>query len=170
MRLSLISELNYGKAIRRMSPLLGVMPNRKIRHSERVGKRLHKADVGKAGVYAGLLHDYLERGGDLDTLTRHVEELGLPPKIVQIVKYLSADKADSKPIQHMQEVLPQIEDDDLRNIVILCKLSDRIDNLKRNQSGKYRRKSMELADYLISMYNGDQKPLKSLARKLSRLI
>lgn len=164
MRLSLIYELKYGKAIRQMQPLLGVMPQYKIDHSIRVGRRLHKAGAGKRGAYAGLLHDYLERGGDIETLSQHIGDLGLPQEIARAVHALSSEDGVD-PLAHMQEVLPTIKDDDLRNLIILCKISDRLDKIRQRTSGKFQKKSRKLISYLASKYTGELRPLKNLLNK-----
>lgn len=174
MRLRIIYELNINKAIRKMGPLLKTMPKKKQKHSKRVAKNLHKAGVGKSGVYAGLLHDYLERGGNILTLAQHINNLGLPQKIVNIVQNLSddekfADAHPNRPLAHLQEVLPAIDDDDIKNLVILAKLSDRLDNLKKRlRKGKigknYRRKSADLVRWLVSQYTGESNPLSKLLK------
>lgn len=180
MRLRLIIELKMQRAISRMMPLLQNMPKSKIKHSKRVAKTLNKAGVNKIGVYAGLLHDYLERGGNIYTLSDHINELGLPPAIVKITTALSSDEKNAEnnanePLVHLQNVLKHIEDEELKNVIILIKLSDRLDNLtKRTKRGsislKYRLKSLELVDWLRYNYTGDDKPLNQLMSKIVKML
>lgn len=180
MRLRLITELNLHRAIARMEPLLQTMPKAKIKHSKRVAKTLNKAKAGKIGVYAGLLHDYLERGGDLSTLSQHIDELKLPSEIIKAVHALSDDEKSAEangnqPLIHLQSILQSVEDEELRNIIILAKLSDRLDNLdKRAKRGKigvrYQKKSLELIDWLRSNYTGKPKPMKKMIQDISKLL
>jgi len=179
MRLRLIIELKLYRAIDKVKPLLDTIPKKKKVHSTNVARTLNKSKAGKIGVYAGLLHDYLENGGSLTHLSDHISELGLPPEIIKLVHSLSSDEKDSgidnSPLRHLQQVVPTIADPDLVNILVLVKLSDRIDNLiKRKRAKKigrnYRQKSVELYDYLKSIYNGEKKPFKILSRKFGKLL
>lgn len=166
-----------------MQPLLKSMPKKKIKHSTNVGKTLHKSNVGKIGIYAGLLHDYLERGGSIETLTNHINDLGLPESIINIVQSLSSDEKNitndnsqqNEPLNHLKSVISNIADQDIINIIVLVKLSDRIDNLtKRKSEGKignnYLRKSIELYNYLKSVYSGENKPFKKLSNKFAAIL
>lgn len=180
MRLYLISELRFGKATEKVKALLATMPKHKRKHSIRVGKKLHKAGAGKAGVYAGLLHDYLERGGDVRRLLDHSQEFGISQQAIEAVKILSMDEkngdsVENQPLIHMQQVLPTLADPEMRNIVILAKMADRLDNLtKRARSGKigrnYRLKSDQLVSFLQSQYSGKQRPLLKLIRQYAEII
>lgn len=180
MRLHSIIELDLKRAIARMEPLLQIMPKAKIKHSKRVAKELNKAKVGKVGVYTGLLHDYLERGGDLYTLSQHIDELKLPPQIIKAVHTLNDDEKNieaqpNQPLVHLQAVLQGITDDDLRNIVILAKLSDRLDNLKKRDKrgkigAKYRAKSIDLIDWLRHNYTGKSKPLHIMLKAINKYL
>jgi (p)ppGpp synthase/HD superfamily hydrolase len=172
MKLRYIAEFNWGKAKKKVNPLLSTMPKHKQKHSKRVGRSLEKAGAGKVATYAGLLHDYLERGGDIEALSDHIGELGLPQKIVMAVQALSQDENDissaNQPLAHLKQVLRGVQNEDLRNIIILAKLADRIDNLRRrlpNISKRYRQKSNELISYLTKMYTGKNKPFRKLIRK-----
>ena len=180
MKLRYILELDLKKAIAKMGPLLQILPKARIRHSKRVAKALNKAKVGKVGVYTGLLHDYLERGGDLYTLSQHIDELKLPPQIIKAVHTLSDDEKNieiqpNQPLSHLQAVLQGVTDDDLRNIIILAKLSDRLDNLKkRDKRGKvgtkYRAKSIDLINWLRDNYTGKPKPLHKMLKALAKYL
>jgi len=160
-----------------MKPLLAILPKRKKKHSERVGKTLKDVGAGKIATYAGLLHDYLERGGSLEDLSDHIEELGLPRQIVQAVQSLSQDEnygTSNQPLTHLKRVLKTIDDEDLRNIVIVAKLADRIDNFRRRRNRDeltklYRKNTDRLIEYLINQYTGKGKPVRKLMRIYSAI-
>lgn len=180
MRLRLITELGIKKAAAAMGPLLSVMPKSKRRHSRRVAKSLKMAGAGRIGIYAGLLHDYLENGGSILSLSRHIEELGLPYQIIDVVNALSNDEKQAdihpnQPLVHIQQILSNINDEELKNIIILAKLSDRLDNLTKRLKGgkigkKYKIKSYELIDWLINNYTGKGKPLNKLVRAIQNIM
>jgi len=174
----------------RAEPLLATMPRRKRRHSKRVGKDLDKSGAGDEGVYAGLLHDYLERGGDLETLQQHIDDLGLPPKVVRIILALTADDIEpdegeaNQVLAHLKSELPKL-DQDIRNIAVLAKMADRLDNMrgkarrkktrpKKNRQKKvpshYRRKSIDIIRYLASHYSGDPEPFNYFVKEIQKLI
>lgn len=184
MKLSILNGQLFGedfrKHFKRVAPLLSVMPKRKQRHSRRVGKRLHRLGLGKGGTYAGLLHDYLERGGDEETLRQHVQDLGLPPNVVNIVLALTGadkeipdpdDSPENPSLEHLTHSIPQL-DPDLKNLTILVKLSDRLDNLKKRlrQKGRvspqYQRKSRDIVNFLASHYTGKPKHFRKLQAKI----
>lgn len=183
MRLRIISELRFGKATKQVRDLLATMSAQKRKHSKRVGKMLHQAGVGKVGTYAGLLHDYIERGGDIRQLISHAGQYGLPARVIEIVRALSVDEKNAdtivpntqnQPLVHLQNVLPEL-DYRMRNIVILAKMADRIDNLAKRAkrghiSGSYRIKSNELLAYLRSQYNGKPKPFRKLMRQYEEVV
>lgn len=181
MRLSSITEVRFSKAYGKVQPLLSVMPAGKRKHSRRAAKELHKAGVGSKGIYSALLHDYLERGGDIETLASHIYDLGLPPDIISIVGSLSSDEKQeptegNEPLEHMRQVIGSIDDADLRNIMILVKMSDRIDNLrkrarKRGKIGKkYGKKSQELVNFLLSNYSGKRKHMRKLLNAYNNIV
>jgi len=183
MRLRLIVELKFSKAIERMAPLLSVMPKGKQKHSIRAAKNVHKAGGNKKVVYTTLLHDFIERGGDVDHLSDHIGELELPRDIILAVQSLSSDeKAESEerpenePLLHLQSVLSAVDDKEIRDIIVLAKMGDRIDNLKkrlkrRGKIGKnYKRKSVELLHFLTNTYTGKPKPFRKLQEKFVGLV
>jgi len=180
MKLSLITELKVRKAFSAMGPLLSVMPKSKRKHSRRVAKSLKKAGAGQIGVYAGLLHDYIENGGDILSLSLHIEDLGLPDRVVDVVHALSNDEKDAElhpnqPLAHLRLILSNVDDEQLKNIIILAKLSDRLDNLtKRANRGKigrkYRLKSFELIEWLRSNYTGKNKPFNRLIKAIRQIM
>ena len=182
MRLHLIVELKFSKAIERMAPLLATMPRGKAKHSIRAAKNVHKAGGGKRAVYTTILHDFIERGGDINHLSDHIEELGLPKDIVLAVHSLSSDEKtesntlENEPLLHLQSILPAINEKEIRDIIIIAKMGDRIDNLKKRirkfgKIGKnYKRKSIELLDFLVSNYTGKAKLFDRLQQKFMELI
>jgi len=174
-----VSE-TFRKHLQRIRPLLTAMPQRKQEHSQRVGRTLHRAGLGQAGVSAGLLHDYLERGGDLTTLQAHLDELDLPEHTLHIITALTHDKeepdelAGNQPLAQIRRILPKL-DPGIRDLAILTKMADRLDNLqKRARRGgigpNYRRKSLELMHYLSSHYNGPGPYFARLAAIISKVL
>lgn len=157
-----------------MDPLLQTLPKHKKQHSIRVAKTLKKAGANKESIYAAALHDYLERGGDIESLSNHIESLNLSSRIITIVQSLSQDESSTdpnQPLSHLKSVLGTVQDADLKNILI--KLSDRLDNLKcrgHKASPKYKQKSIELTQFLIANYTGEDAPFKKLVKKLSRIL
>jgi hypothetical protein len=164
-----------------------VMPQGKVKHSARVARTVFNAvadaqdqklvnkgrfadlDSHKwTAVMAAIFHDYLERGGDHSVLN----QLNLSPDSISVINALTSDKGEEDPLTHMQEVLPQLNQK-LRNIVILIKLSDRIDNLRRRMGAggigwKYLAKSSSLMNYLFRAYSGDPSNLESLKRHIKK--
>lgn len=174
MRLTILHELKYGKAFSKVRPHLKKMPTHKRKHSKRVGRELHKAGLGHKSVYSGILHDFIERGGSIDKLHQLVGNLGLPAEVTTIVKSLSSDEKqdtksnDNEPLEHIRSVLNTIKDEDIRNIIILVKIADRVDNLRKRlrKKGKigrrYRQKSRDLMSFLSNNYTGKKKYFNNL--------
>ena len=152
-----------------------VLPARKVLHSFKVGATTAAAGTSNHAVEAALLHDYVEHGGNLGNLAF---KLNLSGRVVQMVQALSNDEKDvgsNAPLVHLQKILndPQI-DNGTRNEIILIKLSDRIDNLrKRIKAGgvgdRYLLKSKELCKYLFQQYAGDPKSALILRQRLKDL-
>ncbi len=181
MKLSLLSEVAFDKVLDKSHPLLRTMNRQKRRHSKNVAKMLHKVGASKTAVFSGALHDYLERGGNLETLSNHIDEFNLPRQVIDIVNSLSYDEnnvgdENNQPLVHLQSVMSSLVDPDIKNMIVLVKLSDRIDNLKKryNRKGKinnrYRQKSTELVQYLVSQYTGKQKYLNKLLKHYDRVM
>jgi hypothetical protein len=174
MRLRLLAEFNFGKLTRHVQPLLGVMPKRKRKHSLRVAKTIKRSGGSKAAAYAAALHDYLERGGDVETLTSHLDEFGLSPQALHAIQGLSSDEKyatnsrTNEPLDHVRQVLDSTSNQSLKDIIVLVKMADRLDNLRRRlrADGKigrnYLNKSIALFDYLQTQYAGKPKPLRRL--------
>lgn len=137
------------------------MPKGKVRHSNRVRRKLKK--LPKHIQYAGLFHDYLERGGDLTKIKKT-----LPKKSIRLVKLLTADDEDS-PLKHMKAIISAQDDEELINFLILIKLADRVDNFnkrvnKDNLSDKYKKKTEALVSYLVDRYSGDSSLLREILK------
>jgi hypothetical protein len=177
----MIAELKFGRLTKHVKPMLGVMPPAKQKHSLRVAKTLNSVGAGKVGIYAGAYHDYIERGGNVEDLTAHLDELGLSKEILTVVQSLSSDEkhAEGKgnqPLEHIKQVLNAIQDQKTRDTIILVKIADRLDNLKKRiktdgRIGRgYLNKSKQLLDYLQAMYTGKPKPFQKLLRKYYEIL
>lgn len=156
----------------------GGMPKRKRNHSERVTQGVHSLFTTRDApldmnqwttVTAALFHDYLERGGDHTVLTK----LGVTPETIQVINALTSDKNDNDPLEHLQGVLPTL-DSNLKNMVILIKLSDRLDNLSQraDRGGigrQYMNKSNELVKWLFQQYTGNPFYIMILRNRLREL-
>jgi hypothetical protein len=151
-----------------------VMPAGKVKHSLRVGATLAKTGGSENTIKAALFHDFLERGGSVGAMT-HV--LGLDPHVANLVVAMSSDEKESdssyenEPLNHIRQILGGKLDDETKNQIILIKLSDRIDNLKRRVKAggignNYIRKSKELCKFLFQHYTGDKESILILRRRL----
>lgn len=151
---------------------LGIMPKDKIKHSIRVSDRLVDFDVDKDVILGALFHDYIERGGDVDSLD-------LSEDTKDIIRFLSSfdDKfsdSDNEPLEHLIHVFGRIQNQGLKNKLVLIKVSDRIDNLNRrgkSVSKKYLNKSIDLLRFLMANYTGSVdlgELLMALNRKLKK--
>lgn len=183
MKLSIIytgvlSELRFRKAKKKVANLLDELPKKKQKHSIRVAKHLHEIGADDASVYAGLTHDYLERGGDAKTLAKHVDKKDLPDEVVPVVHGLSQDEAidaDNEPLEHIKQTLAATDDEEQRNIIIITKIADRIDNLRKRLKrdgkigSKYLNKSLELVEFLAQSYSGRTKLMRRLLRDFSEI-
>jgi len=166
----------YGKRKRlgTLDSAISFMPKRKVSHSFRVGATVAKAGLPRKFVDAAVLHDYLERGGDPALIAK----LGLSKRAVQIINLLSIDEKipgmddNSIVYHHVQTMLQDQElDRKTKNIAIVIKCSDRLDNITkrvkiRRLTRDYWDKSMRLLQLLISSYNGKPKWLKYILKKL----
>ena len=168
-------ELKFKKSLDKLSPILQHLPKKKRIHSVNVGRLLHKIGASDIGIYAGTLHDYLEKGGTIESISDHLEELKLSPQILHLIQSLSSDEKntglENEPLIHITKIIPNLPTD-AKNLIILIKLSDRLDNLRKRLmikgrvGNKYKCKSRDLVDYLTLQYDGDVKPMKKLLRKL----
>lgn len=136
-----------------------VLPNKKLKHSKRVGEmtKLIKDDVD---VYsAAVYHDFLERGGEF----KDMEEI-LTPYALELVKILTND-TDEDTLNKLKFALagkPQT----LINDILIIKLCDRCDNLKKREfkndlNKGYLKKSAELIQWIWDSYSGDKSKIKA---------
>ncbi len=181
MKLSLIAE-GYKSALSQLKPVLKSLSPAKQRHSKEVARSLSKAGVGSAGIRAGLSHDYLEAGGDLEKLSKRLGKYNNSSRTLQVVQALSNDEktdrdgGDNPPLEHLQAVLSTSQmDEKTKNLIILVKLSDRLDNLKkrvrRNELSKnYVRKSTDLVKFCLSQYTGNPEKAETLLRQIGKVI
>ena len=169
-------ESKVSKAIKRMKPILKELPKKKIKHSINVANELK--DHNKTAIYAALGHDYLERGGNLEELIDHLILNDIPLNVIRIIKALSQDDhidSENEPLTHISHELSQLHNDDIKNTIILIKLSDRLDNIKKKlRTGKltkkYIKKSINLCDFLSNEYTGSDAIFYKLIRKLSKYL
>lgn len=185
MRLTLISEGSLSSLHRHYSPervkqysdALSFMPPKKVEHSLRVGSTVAKSGLGSEEVEAAILHDYIERGGDLTKLA----DLGVSEKALKLMKMLSIQEKtpgmdDTAEVQHHIELMlsdPHI-DQHSKDVAIIIKCADRIDNLaKRIKANKlephYLAASRKLFTTLLKSYHGDRSLLKHILKEIDTL-
>lgn len=143
---------------------LKIMPKKKVKHSLRVATDVADVIDDRDVIFGALFHDYIERGGKVDRLP-------ISNKAKTLVKLLTTiddDYKDSKniPLSHMKDVISQVEDEELKNKLILIKLADRLDKFKNKRiSKKYKNKSKELIKFLLKKYTGENKSAKKLKKQ-----
>ena len=186
MRLSMITEgsfetlsqMSSKDRVHHLKDALAFMPKKKVQHSLRVGATAAKAGLPNEDVEAAILHDYIERGGDLSQLDR----LKLNPKTLRIIRMLSLTEKtpgadDTADVQrHIEEMLhdPSLDQHD-KNIAIIVKCADRIDNLKKRLREKkltpdYRSASLKLFNTLTTTYRGDHRVLSHVKQKIAKVM
>ena len=106
------------------------MTKKKIDHSKRVAETIKNIGEGEDAQIAASLHDYVERGGNLEDAQK---KLGFSQTVANIICYLSDlenVEDENRPLSHIQSVLKKetISQKEKR-IVALIKIADRIDNL-----------------------------------------
>jgi hypothetical protein len=141
--------------------LRNVLPNRKVKHSVRVANKV--SHLPPTVQDAALFHDYIERGGSIDDI-----KYELQPESIELINLLTNETGESV-YTHVKKTLESIEDDQLRNFLILIKIADRRDNYtkrlrKRTLTKKYKTKTKKLLKYLISKYTGSKSHLKKVIR------
>jgi (p)ppGpp synthase/HD superfamily hydrolase len=185
MRLSLIVEGPgtalkplYGKGrLKQYKNALSFMPAKKVQHSLRVGATVAKSGLGPDEVEAAILHDYIERGGDLSKLA----EINVSPRAIRIITMLSIQEKkpgmdDTQEVQHhIEEMLddPNIDPHD-KNVAIIVKCADRIDNLRKRIREKrlepaYAAASEMLFKTLLGAYTGDPSLTAHVRKKINKL-
>lgn len=162
-----ISKKDLGR-IESMLKKLKVMPKSKQKHSLRVAKNIASVEQDVDVILAALFHDYIERGGK-------IEKLPVSNLTKDIIFFLTSfdeeyEGEKNVPLAHIKEVLKKIKNQRLKNKLILIKLADRIDNLKKrkgNINKSYRKKSEELIKYLLKKYEGDNSSVNKLKQKIT---
>ncbi len=185
MRLYMIAEgpgntlkplLGKGR-YRQLKNSLGFMPGKKVKHSLRVGATAAKAGLAPEDVEAAIMHDYIERGGDLGVL----QNLQLSPRAMRVIQMLSISEKtpgmdDTNEVQHHVEqmlhdrTIPQHEKD----VAIIVKCSDRIDNLSkrikaRKLNPNYKAASIKLLNTLLGNFKGDPELARHIQKKVGKL-
>ncbi len=135
-----------------------VLPNKKLKHSKRVGEltKLIKDDVD---IYsAAVYHDFLERGGEFTDM----EEI-LSPYALELVQILTND-TDEDTLHKLKFALSGKPQKFINDILII-KLCDRCDNLKKREfknilNKSYIKKSAELIQWIWDSYKGDKTKIK----------
>lgn len=136
-----------------------VLPKSKLKHSKRVANKLwHMPKVVKD---AALFHDYLERGGTVESISPLLHK-----DSIKLIKLLTNENGLS-PIKHIKNILSDVNDDTLKEFLILIKIADRKDNYTKRIKNKtitkkYKKKTKELLSFLLSQYKGDVKNIKLL--------
>lgn len=156
---------------------LGFMPGKKVKHSMRVGATAAKAGLDPEGIEAAILHDYIERGGDMGAL----KNLQISPRAMRVIQMLSISEKtpgmdDTQEVQHHVEQMlrdPNIDPHE-KDIAIIVKCSDRIDNVtKRIKAQKlnpqYAAASRLLFQTLLGSYKGDPSLLQHIKKKIGKL-
>ena len=138
------------------------MPKGKQAHSMRVGGHAAAAGASADEVMGALMHDYVERGGDIDKLVASGLITQVQKDIILALSSSEEDVAayagDNEPLHHMQQVFADMENDGLKNTLAMVKAGDRVDNLNRRvwdperkgavTKKKYLKKSADLFNFL----------------------
>lgn len=177
MQESHLKERLGKKTVKSFRNAMSFMPNHKVKHSLRVGTTVSKAGLDDDAVHAAILHDYIERGGDVSKL----QELGISNQAMRIIQMLSVEdktlgiEDNEQVYHHMLKILDDLSIDlDTKNIAIIVKASDRLDNIgkriKTNSlSPAYYMASRRLFDLLFSRYTGNRDVLAHVKNKLAKL-
>jgi (p)ppGpp synthase/HD superfamily hydrolase len=151
------------------------MKARKVKHSCKVAELTKELTDDEDVYYAALYHDYLERGGSYEELGKVISK-----KAYSLVLALTKDGVDTLDTETDNVTLAAIKakfhryDAESRNALVIIKLCDRVDNLKKRRkrdelSKKYIRKSVELVEFLCGEYTGDTAKLDAfIAQHLVR--
>jgi len=159
------------KVLKQVIDYINQLNKKKGMHSLDVSKQVARYTDNIDTILGALFHDYIERGGNID-------KLPISKKAKKIVKFLSSETKDysgseNEPLEHLMEVIPEIKNENLKNNVILVKLMDRYDNLKRRGkalSKKYIHKTKQLFHYLAQHFTGKKKILLQIAKAMAQVI
>jgi hypothetical protein len=141
---------------------LKIMPKGKQAHSYRVGGHAAAAGGSADEIIGALMHDYVERGGNLDELVAKGLVTQVQKDIILALssseKDVAAYAGDNEPLHHMEKVFAKMDNDGLKNTLAMVKAGDRVDNLNRRvwdperkgavTKEKYLKKSTDLFDFL----------------------
>jgi (p)ppGpp synthase/HD superfamily hydrolase len=140
-----------------------VMPKQKVNHSLRVGATMVKAGAPHSAIKAALFHDYLERGGSPEKMHKVIHSDHETKAMIHALSSSGKDAArhSNEPLEHLKHTLSQPMHPDTKNHIILIKLADRLDNLKKRAKAggvgeNYRQKSKDLIRHLTHHYTGNR--------------
>lgn len=134
-------------------PIKKVLSKNKLKHSKRVANNtsymIYSEDVYNAALY----HDFLEKGGSDTILKTIVSEYSY-----ELIQALSHSDNESVIKALKNKLIGKSEK--FINDIIIIKLADRADNLKRRANDRslnkeYIKKSIKLIQYLYDSYTGD---------------
>ena len=140
-------------------PIKKVMSKSKLKHSKRVANNtkymIYSEDVYNSALY----HDFIEKGGDTNILKSIVSEYSF-----QLIDTLTHNIDDD--VLSILKTKLIGKNTKFVNDIIIIKLSDRADNIKRKSkegilTKKYVQKSVELIQYLYDNFIGDKDKLKN---------
>lgn len=136
-----------------------VMPIKKFKHSKRVAELTkllkNNVDVYSAAVY----HDFLERGGSKKDMKKI-----LSPYAFELVKVLTNENKEDT-LNKFKKMFGYTGGEFLNDIIII-KLCDRTDNLKKRSikntlDKEYIKSSVELIQWMWDKYKGDKSKIKN---------
>jgi hypothetical protein len=136
-----------------------VLPSKKFKHSKRVAELTKLIKDNKDIYSAAVYHDYLERGGAEGEM-EHI----LSPYALELVYILTNDTDDDALLK--LQIRLSGKSQDVKNDILIIKLCDRADNLKKRAfknilSKNYIKKSTELIQWILDNYKGDKSKLKT---------
>jgi (p)ppGpp synthase/HD superfamily hydrolase len=156
-----------------------VYSKKKEQHAINVAATVAEVTPTSEQIKSALVHDYVERGGNLDNL---LKKGIICQRTVMIVKALSnvddhEFDGDNEPLEHLKQSLVGLPND-VKNDVITIKIADRLDNLQKRLvikgdiGNKYKIKSQELLDFLKNEYVGGVIPveLQNIIKKIEGLL
>jgi DNA primase len=142
-----------------MEPAKKVLNDKKLSHSQRVADMVIKLDNREELYQAAFYHDFLERGGSLNQISKL-----LSPYSIEIIKALSKDEGDNDTLESLKSSI-QGKDKNLIQDILLIKLIDRWDNISSKLKNgdlntKYLKKSRELVRFIYQKYPGDKSKIE----------
>ncbi len=135
-----------------------VLPSKKFKHSKRVAELTKQIKDDKDIYSAAVYHDYLERGGAEGDMEHILSKYAL-----ELVNILTNDTDDDALLK--LQIRLSGKSQDIKNDILIIKICDRADNLKRRAfknilSKNYIKKSAELIQWIYDSYKGDKNILK----------